>query len=132
VEDLGVNNNACKWRKKIKDRIILDNTLQNIAKTTGILSNANNTQSLSLFCLDGFQETIATSWNSTWDVDRFRRLILSLQATRADKMELPYSWQCKEQDGNIKRADLTIWQEPRRIGPYYRVEPPTQAAKNHL
>jgi hypothetical protein len=41
-------------------------------------------------------------------VDPFRRLILRLQAMRADKMELPYSWHCQEQDGNLKRADLMI------------------------
>jgi hypothetical protein len=27
-------------------------------------------------------------------------------------MELPYSWQCKEQDGNLKIDDLMNWQGP--------------------
>jgi hypothetical protein len=93
-------------KKENKDMIRLENAIQNIGKTTRFLSNANITQSLSRLCLDGFQETIATTWNLTWDADLFRWLILRLQATRADKMELPYSWQCKEQDGNLKIDDL--------------------------
>jgi hypothetical protein len=59
VADIGVNNSACKISKKVKDSIRLENTLQNIDNTTGLLSNANVTQALSLLSLYGFQETVA-------------------------------------------------------------------------
>jgi hypothetical protein len=65
VADIGVKNSACKISKKIKDSIRLENTLQNIDNTIGLLSFANSTQALSLLNLYGFQETVATAWNST-------------------------------------------------------------------
>jgi hypothetical protein len=38
MADLGVNNNVCKCREKIKDMIQIENTLQNVRKHNGVIT----------------------------------------------------------------------------------------------